>query len=436
MALRRYLQQQVFAPFAIGIITVPGLISNAHASETAFQESVLHSFGGPDGAGALFGVIADARGNLYGTTVFGGDAGFGDVFELSPGRNGYKEKVLYTFSGGNDGSKPDGGLVADKHGAFYGVTALGGSANCGTVFKLKPGKKGYTESVLYSFRCSGDGSQPVGTPVLDKNGAVYGVTQFSTGFDTGGGVVFALTPSQSGYTQSVLYTFPGDAGGDLPQAGLTIDSHESLYGTTYYGGEMNDCEDSGCGVVFSLARTKSGFVESVLYAFKNVGGSDGDNPSAAPAVDGRTGAIFGTTEYGGVHEEGAVYELMPTRSGYSETLLHSFSEPVDGYLPTSQILVGPHHKLYGTISLGDGGCGNVGCGGVYQLKSTPRGYVFKTIYGFGEAINGAEPDYSSLIMDASGSLYGTTRSGGTKTGCSDGGPGGVSGCGVVFKLAR
>ena len=160
------------------------------------KHTILHSFGGPDGAGPLLGVIADVNGALYGTTVFGGKAGHGTVFRLTPTKSGYSEAELYSFSGGSDGYGPDG-LVSDKNGVLYGATIAGGNdgcgAGCGTVFRLMPKNSGYRFSVLYRFRPGTDANQPLGAPVLGKNGSVYGVTQF--GGSSNGGAVFKLTPT-------------------------------------------------------------------------------------------------------------------------------------------------------------------------------------------------------------------------------------------------
>ena len=421
---------RLFGSILIGAAMLPHSVSANH-----YHETVLNSFGGANGAGALYGVIADAAGNLYGATAFGGTAGFGAVFELSPGKEGYSETLLYSFPGNSsDGYTPGGGLITDANGDLYGVTVQGGTGGCGTVYRLAPAKNGYTESVLYAFQCNGDGSQPIGAPVIDRNGVIYGVTQFTSGFDGGYGVVFALTPSKSSYTQSVLYTFPGGTGGEIPQAGLTIDRHGNLFGTTYYGGVTSACEDAGCGTVFELEPSKSGYTESIVYDFDDVGGNDGDNPFAALAVDDVTGAIFGTTQYGGAHFDGTVFELMPSGGTYTESLLYSFTAQKDGFLPESQLLIGPKQTLFGTVTLGGGGCSGIGCGTVYQLTRSHGGYKFGTIYNFHSPAHGAEPEFSSLVMDSSSALYGTTRSGGADTSCSDGGPGGAPGCGVVFKL--
>ena len=126
-----------------------------------------------------------------------------------------------------------------------------------------------------SFRAGTDANQPLGALVLDKSGALYGVTQF--GGSSNRGAVFKLTPGKSGYRESVLYSFPGGAGGYLPQAGLTFDNQGSLYGTTYYGGTGN-CDGFGCGTVFRLAPGKSGYKESVVYKFKAPPTVSGDFP--------------------------------------------------------------------------------------------------------------------------------------------------------------
>jgi uncharacterized repeat protein (TIGR03803 family) len=398
---------------------------------TNTKETVLYSFGGADGAGALSGVLAEKTGAFYGTTVFGGSAGLGLVFKLTPHGSGYRESVLYSFTGGVDGAKPSG-LAAGKDGSFYGVTVIGGSTNQGTVFRLKPDKSGYSESVLYSFLGGLDGSQPVGTPVLGKDGSVYGVTQF--GGAGGWGLVFKLTPSGSGYTKSTLYNFPGGAGGYLPQAGLTIDNHGVLYGTTYYGGDVSGCNGAGCGLIFKLAPQGSGYTESVLYRFK--GNGDGALPYAAVTVDGKTGAIYGTTEYGGSKGLGlgTVFKLTPSGAGFHETVLHRFTGKGDGFVPGAPVLLRPNGVLYGVVALGGGGCNGIGCGAIVKLTPSGSDYSFEVIYDFGRPAHGADPENSTLIMDASGALFGTTRSGGSKTNCADGGPGGVPGCGTVFKI--
>ena len=153
---------------------------------TAWTETVLHRFtggftGGSDGADPIAGLIADKEGALYGTTQGGGTGGAGAVFKLTPpakGQTAWTETVLHSFTN-SDGSSPNAGLIADNSGALYGTTAGGGSAFSGTVFKLTPPAKGqtaWTETVLYSFTGGSDGGEPLGNLIFDNQGALYGIT--------------------------------------------------------------------------------------------------------------------------------------------------------------------------------------------------------------------------------------------------------------------
>jgi uncharacterized repeat protein (TIGR03803 family) len=400
------------------------------------QHIILHSFGGSDGVGPLYGVIADKKGALYGTTVLGGAAGAGSVFKLTPAKSGYSETVLYNFLGGSDGSAPFSGLVTDKTGALYGVTLGGGSGacigGCGTVFKLTPKKSGYTKTTIYFFGSGTDASLPLGTLVLDKKGALYGAAQY--GGTQNDGAIFKLTPNKSGYSETVIYSFRNGSDGDFPQAGLVMDKQGALYGTTFYGGP-GSC-DGGCGTVFKLTPSGSGYDKSILYAFKDY--VDGYLPFAAVTLDESTGVIYGTTWWGGTTHDGNVFKLTPSGSGYDKTTLYSFDHHLhhgtNGVMPRSQLLLRPDGTLYGTDFIGGGGCSGIGCGSVFELKPSGSGYSFEYVYNFRHPLNGADPEFSNLIIDPKGDLYGTTDSGGSKTDCYDGGPGGAHGCGTVFKL--
>lgn len=190
------------------------------------HETVLHGFsGGADGANPTSGVILDSFGNLYGTTYYGGTV-WGTVFKLDP--NGH-ETVLWSFTGGNDGAEPAGGLVRDSAGNLYGTTTFGGKAGfAGVVFKLTP--QG-SQTVLYNFSDGLDGGRPEATLVLDQAGNLYGTTYEGGGRQAG--TVFKVDPTGH---QSVLYTFSDGADGGFPAAGVIQDSAGNLYGTTTSGG--------------------------------------------------------------------------------------------------------------------------------------------------------------------------------------------------------
>jgi uncharacterized repeat protein (TIGR03803 family) len=301
--------------------TVFRLASNPDGSWT---EKVLHRFrGGKDGGHPLGGMILDASGNFYGTTFVGGNGapgGGGTVFELArkPG-GGWKEKVIYSFKWNSDGLWPAAGLVRDSRGNLYGTTDFGGIGDHGAVFKLRPTADGsWQEEVIYSFQGAPDGSQPVASLIFDQAGKLYGTTQWGGTISPNSGVVFQLTPNQAGddWSESILYTFcPDDEGicpdGEQPLANLAIDATGNLYGTTWWGGYFRDCQqigDNGCGVVFKLAPNLTGaWKETVVWAFQD---DPGAVPFAGPTFDA-AGNLYGTTGGDGSTTFGSVFEITP-----------------------------------------------------------------------------------------------------------------------------
>jgi uncharacterized repeat protein (TIGR03803 family) len=190
--------------------------------------------------------VLDGSGNLYGTTVgFLGTAG--TVFELKPlpGNAGWSESTIHAFNGA-DGAAPRAGLILDRRGTLYGTTSEGGAHGWGSVFALTPGDGGWSESVLYSFTGAG-GATPVAGLILDRRGTLYGTT--SAGGAHSCGTVFALTPPVAGkttWTERVLYDFTAHADGGVPHAALIADDNFALYGTTQTGGAYE------LGTVFKL----------------------------------------------------------------------------------------------------------------------------------------------------------------------------------------
>jgi uncharacterized repeat protein (TIGR03803 family) len=279
--------------------------------DKAGKETVLHAFtGGADGGYPAAGLTFDAAGNLYGTTAGGGkypQSCCGVVFKIDKYR---KETVLYTFTGGNDGNGPSGGVIRDKAGNLYGSTGGGGPSNAGVVFRLDPGGK---ETVLYSFIKGTDGGWPSGTLVRDGAGNLYGEATIGGdvsasacqrgGSDNGCGVVFKVEASGK---ESVLYTFKGGHDQGLPNGGLLRDRAGNFYGTT--GDVIGGCSPFGCGTVFKLAPDGT---ESVLHSFSVSGGIQ---PFAGVTID-EVGNIYGTTSQGGYpscgNGCGTVFELTP-----------------------------------------------------------------------------------------------------------------------------
>ena len=359
-----------------GGTTNAGVVFRVDASG---HQTVLYNFtGGADGGTPYAGVICDRDGHLYGTTHFGGAAGFGVVYKLDAAGH---QTVLYSFSGGTDGGFPAAGVIRDSAGNLYGTTVNGGAAGYGTVYMLDAAGQ---ETVLYSFTGGTDGGFPYSGLMRDAAGNLYGTTT-SRG-TAGGGVVYKLDTAGQ---QTVLYNFTGGADGGYPYAGVIRDTAGNLYGTTYNGGTMK------LGVVYKLDAAGD---ETVLYNFR--GGPDGASPQGGVIRD-PAGNLYGTTVHGGAAGAGVVYKLAASGD---EAVLYSFTGAADGSQPDAGVIRDSAGNLYGTTAYG--GVANVGV--VYQLD--PAGH--ETVpYNFPDAAGGSYPN-AGVVRDSAGNLYGATFHGG------------------------
>jgi len=271
-----------------------------------WKEKILHSFEGnsSDGSEPLAPVAFDATGSLYGTTFYEGAYGDGTLFRLAPGKNGdWTEKVLHNFDfNGKDGFSSRAGVVFDNSGNLYGTTVLGGTGGNGTVFEETRGKNGsWTENVLYSFTGGTDGSLANARLVFDSSGSLYSTTV--AGGSHGAGDVFKLTRNAKGkWVLTTLYSFE-NVDGAFPEGGVIFDTTGNLYGITSQGGAYNSS-----GTVFKLIPGGGGtWTETVLHSFGN--GADGSSPSAGLVMDA-SGNLYGTTNAGGTYGYGTVFEVM------------------------------------------------------------------------------------------------------------------------------
>ncbi|HTT82406.1 MAG TPA: choice-of-anchor tandem repeat GloVer-containing protein [Rhizomicrobium sp.] len=376
------------------------LFAPLHGAQ-AKNDKVLYSFtGGSDGSEPFAGMIADGAGNLYGTTSLGGADGHGTVFKIASDGT---ESVLHSFDG-TDGNEPSAAPIMDGAGNLYGTTFVGGANGAGAVFKLTPGG---TESVLYAFTGGTDGQFLQAGVIEDSAGNLYGTALLGGAYDHGD--VYRLAPDG---TLTVLYSFTGGNDGAEPEGSLVEDSSGNLYGTTSHGGADND------GTVFRLAADGT---ETVLHSFSG-GSSDGSEPFAGLIIDS-AGNLYGTTFQGGSHNMGTVFKVA---ADGAETMLYALQGGNDGASPEANLVEDGKGNLYGTASLGGGtGCGGSGCGTVFEI--TGRGSE-KVLHRFAGAKDGAEPA-SGLVLNQQGLLYGTASFGGG-AGC------GGSGCGTVFRLKR
>jgi uncharacterized repeat protein (TIGR03803 family) len=445
-----------------------------------------------DGAFPVTGVIVDGAGNVYGSSQYGSNGLPGMVFELKQNGRGWSETVLYNFcsqANCTDGRYPNG-LFVDSSGNVYGTTVQGGSAGDGAVFELTlptPPSTAWTYTQLYAF-CSKsncvDGANPWGKLTMDSSGNLYGTT--SSGGSHNQGAVFELTPNQNRtvWTENVLYNFcsqGGCADGQTPLAGLLLDGAGNLYGTTVYGG------GSGVGTVFELTPPtppSTTWTQGVLYSFTPCRANpclsnDSEYPET-PVIMDAVGNLYGTTLYGGTGGYctqgggcGTVFEISPPTvpgSARTESVIYSFcSQPncADG-LPYYPIgygnAVGSNVDASGGLRLGcssygrlspdtTSACGrivllgttfgggksgcyfNVGCGVVFALTPDLSQTVWteSVLYRFCSQTHcddGYQPT-GGVAADALGNLYGVTYVGGGTSGgfCAD-----YQGCGVVFKL--
>ena len=361
-----------------------GTVFELTRAQDGWREQVLYRFlGGNEGGWPRAGVTFDRAGNLYGITTVGGAYNEGTVFKLSPNSGGgWTEKVIYMYGFGGVGYFPAADLVMDVGGNLYGTSPDGGKkcnaeTNCGVVFQLTPHADGsWTEKTLHEFSAPPpDGAIANSSLVLDAAGDVYGTTLYGgntnsfsgrgcyisfDGFPLGGcGTVYKLTSQSDGqWTESVLYAFRKGGGyGHYPAGGLLIDGGGHILGTSDGGGD-------GSGVVFEFGLSEErGWQQKVLHIFYPGNPGDGFDPIGRLISD-TNGDLYGVTLGGGENGYGTVFEVQPSRNGWTEKRLFSFSS---GDAPKAGLVLDSQGHLYGTTSHGGGGVCQGGCGTVYEL---------------------------------------------------------------------
>jgi uncharacterized repeat protein (TIGR03803 family) len=351
--------------------------------------TTLINFNGANGATPYASLIADTAGDLYGTTTAGGATNDGTVFEVAAtaGTFASTPTILVSFNGTN-GATPFGGLIADAFGDLYGTTAAGGASNAGTLYEIAATASGYatTPTTLVSFN-GNNGDGPADTLIANATN-LLGTT--GSGGANGDGTVFA----------AALFSFNG-ANGANPYAGLISDAAGNLFGTTINGGASND------GIVFEIPLTASGYAAAptTLVSFS---GANGENPYAGLITDA-AGNLFGTTQQGGANGDGTVYEITKAAGGYATapTILVSF-DGANGSNLVAGLIADAAGNLFGTTV--GGGANNDGT--VFEIAKTITGYASTpTILLSFDGTDGANP-VADLTADATGDLFGTTANGG------------------------
>jgi uncharacterized repeat protein (TIGR03803 family) len=379
------------------------IIALSLVTATATTTDVIFSFEGDNGEYADTDLETDSAGNIYGSTVLGGDHGSGTVFQLSPTGTGWEQTVLYSFTGGADGGEPYKGVTIDRQGNLYGTAVTGGSGGCeggcGVVYKLTHSNGTWNQTVIYAFTGADDGSGPGARVTVDRSGNVYGMTP--TGGTYGAGTIYKLQPNAGSYTFQVIHTFTGGNDGSSGSAGRMLLDHGRLYGAATTGGTY------GNGVVFELTPTTVGEWDfRTLYSFH--GQPDGSFPYGA-LLRASSGKIYGTTYYGGRNGIGSVYELSPRSVGeWNERIIYSFQTGSDGNSPISNLVSDTAGNFYGTTSEG-----GLGTGTIFKLAPAGGGrWTESVVHSFAGPPDGGF-SYNGMVVDPFGNFYGATVHGGT-----------------------
>lgn len=302
--------------------------------------TVLHDFNcnEQDGAGPGAGLSTDQAGNLYGATEGGGTNGLGTVFKLTNMGSGWDYAVLYNFQGSPNGATPEASVSVALDGSLYGTTAGGGNTNClpycGTVFNLTPPL--WTETSIFHFSPSG-GTWPRSDLVFDQTGNIYGTT-LSGGnvcFVRGCGVVYELTPSNAGWTETVLHKF-----------------------TPTFNGNSDGVGPVG-GTIFELKPSSGTWTFTILYSLPR----QGNGPMGRLAID-PAGNLYGMSYGNGAYGAGAAFKLTSSGATWIYTSVHDFTGGSDGKSPIGHLTLRTNGKLYGTTYSG-GACG---AGVVFEIS--------------------------------------------------------------------
>jgi uncharacterized repeat protein (TIGR03803 family) len=401
--------------------------------------NVIHSFSGADGSGPLAGLSIDSRGRLYGTASNGGEYGKGTAFRLTPEGSDWLLNPLTEFYGSN-GANPIAKPSFAPNGLLYGTTTAGGTGNCeglgcGAIYALRPGPTACTSAlcpwigaVAWSFSgfntiCEVD--------ILSAPGNRHGPSQNpgvcpgfgDVTFDAAGNL-YGTIPCCNGsvyqltsHGLNVLCTFSGGADGSDPMSGVIFDTAGNLYGTTYAGGA------NGGGTVYELSPSGSSWTETVLYSFNNSG--SGVGPVGGLIMDA-AGNLYGTTNKGGVNNGGTVFELSPNNGSWTFQLLYSLSYNGDFdfeyYGPTGSLAMDAAGNLYGSGIMN----GADADGAVFKLTQSNGSWTYTSLHDFAASDDGGMP-VGDVSLDANGNLYGTASEGGANRCTGDG-------CGVVWEV--
>lgn len=354
---------------------------NAFAQFTKLHEFTLQ----PEGSSPYNSLVAEGS-FLYGTTALGGTNNVGTIFRIKSDGTGYT--TLFSFDLVETGRVPVGSLITD--GTFlYGMAGYGSTNDGGTIFKIKLDGTDFTK--LWQFGVTA--RQPVGSLIFDGT-FLYGMTQYG-GVDNYG-IVFRIKPDGTAYAK--LLDFDG-TNGRTPYGDLIL-ADTFLYGMTQQGGT------NSLGLIFKIKPDGSMYSKVFDFAVS----INGHAPQGALIFDGTF--LYGMTSYGGANDFGTIFKIKPDGTGHSKLL--DFDELANGIIPLGSLITDGTF-LYGMAYAG----GANGFGTIFKIK--PDGSDFVKLLDFADIANGKFPR-GSLNLDGN-FLYGTASTGGR------------NGHGTVFKYA-
>jgi uncharacterized repeat protein (TIGR03803 family) len=364
----------------------------------------LTSNGGPEGKGTAFSIktngsnfsviqgfadwgknpngdlLLDTDGNFYGMTSTGGTFGYaGTIFKMTPKG---EMTILKQLNGVSEGSYPHGELVKGPDGNFYGMTRNGGANTYGTIFKMTPSGD-YT--VLKSFNYATDGTNPYGHLVLGKDGNFYGINY--GGGANGAGTIFKFTP---GGNFTVLHAMNKTTDGGNSYGSLTEGKDGNLYGITYSGGTY------GYGTIFKISKSGG----STFKVLRHLNATDGTY-SQSDLIQAKDGNFYGMCYGGGANNNGTIFKITPDGK---YTVLKSLSSPKDGSFPYGNLMQNSDGFLYGMAR--SGGANNAGT--IFKISTSGSFSVIHSLIG---ATEGSTPN-GGLVKGKDGNLYGMTYSDG------------------------
>jgi len=332
---------------AAGGVSNAGAVFRLNSDGSGF--STLTSFFVTNGAAPQAGLALAPNGTLFGVTYSGGISNWGTIFKVQTNGSGFQ--VLHHFTGGSDGQNPTGDPIIASNGAVYGVTYYANGSTRGTVYRIDQNGSNY--SIIHTFTGTPDGQQPRGKLFQGADGMLYGTTVFG-GISSQLGTIY--TVSLDGSVYSTIHALQNSTSeGRGPNAGVCQSVNGFLYGTVYYGGSAS------MGAVFTVDTSGNNY--SLVRSFQSTGG-DGQNPNTE-LVESSDGFLYGGTYQGGSGGGGSLFKIKNDATGYS--IVQNFSSAANQLSTPGSLTKGVSGALYGTTRYG----GGLGAGCVFALTPSP-----------------------------------------------------------------